>query len=171
MVANVTDRLWEMSDIVDVLEHRRRPLKGLSASMAKMNRWAISAICLGAIVVPLSIIYWIRSSTPQDEVYAIDGPATQAAVLKVIPIGSKIELAKTTMEAKGFHCLMEYNKRYAGDDPAGGRRQINYPAADILWCDSARPVRILVSKRWQVIFAVKNATVISVAAGVGLTGL
>jgi hypothetical protein len=139
--------------------------------MAKMNRWTISVICLGAIVVTLSIIYWTGSSTPLDDAYAIDGPATQAAVLKVIPIGSKIELARTTMEAKGFHCLMEYNKRYAGDDPTGGRRQIDYPAANILWCDSERPFRTLISKRWQVIFAVKNETVVSIAVGVGLTGL
>jgi hypothetical protein len=125
-----------------------------------MNRWAISAICLGAIVAALSFIYWIRS----DDVYAIDGPATQAAVLKVIPIGSKIDFAKTTMEAKGFQCSMRYNKRYAGDDPAGGRHQINYPAADFLWCDSERPTsRILISKRWQVIFVVNDDTVASVA--------
>jgi hypothetical protein len=139
--------------------------------MAKMNRWAVSAICLGAIAAALSIIYWTRSSTPRDDVYAIDGPATQAAVLKVIPIGSKIDFAKTTMETRGFQCSMAYNRRYAGDDPAGGRRQIDYPAADFLWCDSERPFRTLISKRWQVIFVVKSETVASVAVGVGLTGL
>jgi hypothetical protein len=136
----------------------------------KMNRWAISAIGLGVIVAALSIIYWTGSSTPRDDVYAIDGPATQAAVLKVIPIGSKIDFAKTTMEARGFQCSMAYNKRYAGDDPAGGQHQIVYPAADFLWCDSERPFRILISKRWQVSFVVKNETVSSVAVGVGLTG-
>ncbi len=135
--------------------------------MAKMNKWAISAICLASIVAAISFIYWIRS----DEVYAIDGPATQAAVLKIIPIGSKIDFAKTTMEAKGFQCSMAYNKPYAGDDPAGGRHQIDYPAADFLWCDSERPFRILISKRWQVIFVMKNDTVASLAVGVGLTGL
>jgi hypothetical protein len=133
-----------------------------------MNKWAISAICLASIVAAVCFIYWIRS----DEVYAIDGPATQAAVLKVIPIGSKIDFAKSTMEAKGFQCSMAYNKRYAGDDPAGGPHQIDYSAADFLWCDSERPTfRILISKRWQVIFVVKSETVASVAVGVSLTGL
>jgi hypothetical protein len=134
---------------------------------AKLNRWAISAICLAAIVAAISFIYWIRS----DEVYAIDGPATQVAVLKVIPIGSKIDFAKTTMEAKGFQCSMAYNKSYSGDDPAGRRHQIVYPAADFLWCDSERPFRLLISKRWQVIFVMKDDAVASVAVGVGLTGL
>jgi hypothetical protein len=135
-----------------------------------MNRWAIKGICLGTIVAT-PIIYWTISIALRDEVYAFDSPATQAAVLKVVPIGSNIELAKTMMEAKGFRCLMQYNKGYTGDDPADGRHQIHYPAADFLWCDSERTVGILISKRWQVIFVEKDETVVSVAVGIGLTGL
>jgi hypothetical protein len=115
----------------------------------------------------LSVVYWIRSSG----IYAVDGPATEAEVLKVIPVGSNVGFAKTTMEARGFHCHMEYNRRYAGDDPAGGRRQIDYPAADFLYCNSERSFRLIISKRWQVIFVVKDETITSVAVGVGLTGL
>jgi hypothetical protein len=73
------------------------------------------------------------------------------------------------MEAKGFQCSMAYNKPYAGDDPVGRtHHQIEYPAADFLWCDSARG--LFISKRWQVIFVVKNDAVASVAVGVGLIG-
>jgi hypothetical protein len=134
-----------------------------------MNRWAITGISLGAIVAA-PLIYWTISIALRDELYAFDGPATQAAVLKIVPIGSKIELAKTIMEAKGFRCLMQYNKGYAGDDPAG-RHQTHYPAGDFLWCDSERTLGIFISKRWQVIFVEKDETVASVVVGVGLTGL
>ena len=126
------------------------PLKG-------MNRWTIYAMCLVAIMVILSVVYWMRSSV-------VDSPATQAAVLNSIPVGSNVEFAKTTMEADGYHCHMEYNRRYSADDPAGGRRQIEYPAADFLYCDSGESF----PKRSQVIFIVKDETVDSVAVGVRL---
>jgi hypothetical protein len=132
----------------------------------KMNKWTIFAICLVLVLATISKVYWIRS----DAVYAIDGPATRAEVLKVIPIGSKLEFAKSTLEAKGFQCFMFYNKRYAGDDLAGGSHQINYPPSDFLWCDSERWFRIFISKRWQIILVAENDTVVSVAVGVGLVG-
>ena len=130
-----------------------------------MNRWTIWAICLATIVVVLAVIYWVRS----DSVYAINGPATQAAVLKIIPIGSGVEFAKATMEARGFTCRMEYNQKYSGDDPAGG--YIEYPAADFLYCDSERWAGLLRSKRWQVMFPIENEKVVSVAVGVSINAV
>ena len=107
-----------------------------------------------------------------DNVYGRNGSETKTAVLNVVPIGSRIDTAKTVMEAKGFRCQMLYNQRYSGDDDAGSRRQIEYPPADVLWCDSGdRPYRgIIISKRWQVIFEAKDDAVVRVAVGVGLTG-
>jgi len=107
----------------------------------------------------------------RDEVYGRDGPSTKAAVLRSVPIGSRIDSAKTTMEAKGFHCWMMYHQAYSDDVSADGR-QVDYPPADFLWCDSGeRAYGIFVSKRWQVLFVDDHDVVTSVAVGVGLTGL
>ena len=123
------------------------------------------AICLATIVAAVAFIYWVRL----DKVYAVDGPSTQAAVLKIIPIGSKIEFAKATMEARGFACSVEHNQKYSGDDPAGG--YIQYPAADFLYCDSERWAGLLRSKRWQVIFVMENQKVVSVVVGVSINAV
>src|SRR5260221_8443468 len=109
-----------------------------------MSRWAIAAICLATIVAAVAFIYWVRL----DKVYAIDGPSTQAAVLKIIPIGSKIEFAKATMEARGFACSVEHNQKYSGDDPAGGEIQI--PSADFLFLDFKKWAGLLPLKRMQI---------------------
>ena len=130
-----------------------------------MSRWAIAAICFATIVVALALLYWVRS----DKIYAVDGPATQAAVLKIVPIGSRVEFAKATMEARGFTCRMEYNQKYAADDPAGG--YIEYPEADFLYCDSERWAGLLRSKRWQVILPIENERVVSVAVGVSINAV
>ena len=101
----------------------------------------------------------------RDGVYASDGPATKVAVLKVLPIGSSIDVAKSTMEAKGFQCKMEHHKPYVDNGVAR-------PPADFLYCDSGeKTVGVLVSKRWQVVFVDANGLVASIAVGVGLTGL
>src|SRR5260370_41803623 len=97
-----------------------------------MSRWAVAVICLATIGAALALIYWVRL----DKVYAVDGPSTQAAVLKIIPIGSKIEFAKATMEARGFTCSMEHNKKYSGDDPAGGESE--KPTGEFCFCDSEK---------------------------------
>jgi hypothetical protein len=126
-------------------------------SLKEMNRWTIYAVCLVAIIAVLTVVYWMRSSTG-------DGAVTPAAILNSIPVGSSVDFAKSTMEADGYHCHMEYNKRYTADDPAGGRRQVEYPAADFLFCDSGESF----PKRSQVIFIVRDETVDSVAVGVRL---
>jgi hypothetical protein len=102
-----------------------------------------------------------------DSVYGHDGRETKAAVLKVVPIGSQIDV-----EAKGFRCQRMYNEPYSEDSEDGGRQQIVHPAADVLWCDSGEgPTNaFFITKRWQVIFEVKDGLVASVAASVGLTG-
>jgi hypothetical protein len=130
-----------------------------------MSKWAIAAICFATIVVALVLFYWIRS----DKIYAIDGPATKAEVLKVIPLGSSVEFARETMEAKGFTCTMTYNKSYVDDNGAGG--YIEYPPADSLYCDSERWAGFLRSKRWQVGLIVKDGKVASVAVGVSINGV
>src|SRR6478736_4909097 len=115
-----------------------------------MNGSTIAAIFFAAIVAALALVYWLRS----DKIYAVDGAATKVEVLRGIPIGSKVEFARATMEAKGFTCTMEYNKPYGGDDPVGGSQM--YPAADFLYCDSERWAgSIFASKRWQVILVVE----------------
>ena len=129
-----------------------------------MSKWAIAAIGFAAIAVALAFFYFMTA----DRVYAVDAAATKAELLKVVPVGSKVEFARTALEAKGFVCSIEYNKSYADDDGAG--KLVTRPKADFLYCDSERRVDLFVSKRWQVMFPVKDGNVVSVAATVTLTG-
>jgi hypothetical protein len=134
----------------------------------KMNRQAIIKICLAAMAIGLVIAYCARPSM-RYEVYGAYSPETYMAVLKIIPIGSKIDAAKTAMETRGFRCTMAYNRRYAGDDIADLRRpQIDYPAADILVCNARSWVAGIFQKQWGVIFAVKDEVVANIAVNVGL---
>ena len=135
-----------------------------------MSKFAKLGICLGLLFAAVYFLFGPRFWL--DSIYGRDGSETKAAVLDVVPIGSRIETAKAAMEAKGFRCRMMYNQRYSGDEVSGSRRQIEYPAADILWCDTGdRPYQgIIISKRWQVIFEAKDDAVARVAVGVGLTG-
>src|SRR5262249_17403587 len=107
-----------------------------------------------------------------DSVYGHDGRETKAAVLKLVPIGSRIDAAEAIMGAKGFHCQMMYNQRYSEDSERDAQQQIVHPAADILWCDSGERATgaTVITKRWQVIFEVRDGLVASIAASVGLTG-
>jgi hypothetical protein len=136
---------------------------------ARMTKLSYVGLLLGLLVAALYFLIGPRFMV--DDVYGPDGPHTKAAVLKVVP-GSRIDTARTIMEAKGFHCQMLYNAAYADEHPVGGRRRITYPPADILWCDSGeRAFRgIFITKRWQVVFVVKDDAVASIAVGEGLTG-
>ena len=110
------------------------------------------------------LIFVFARSLFRDAVYASDAATTKAAILKIVPIGSQIDFAKSTMQSKGFQCQMSYNQRFADDGVA-------QPAADFLYCDSGeQTVGLLVTKRWQVAFVDKDGVVQSIAAGVGLTG-
>jgi len=133
-----------------------------------MTTFAKLSICLLLLAVLYSVF---GPPIIMDDVFGRDGPETKAAVLKIIPVGSPIDEAKTIMEAKSFYCRMMYNQSYAGDAVIGGR-QITYPPADLLWCDSGDRsyLALIISKRWQVIFVAKDGTVASLVAGVGLTG-
>lgn len=138
-----------------------------------MRKRAIAAIVF-ASVVALAVMAAPRSEIPNDPVYAMDGPATKAAVLNVVPIGSQIETAAAVMRAKGFRCVMMKNMQHAGYDPANPRRLMTYPAADFLWCDSGELWMgwrsLVVDKRWQISFVTRDGAVTAVDVGVGLTG-
>jgi hypothetical protein len=135
-----------------------------------MSKFAKRGFYLGLLLAAVYFVFGPRFWL--DNVYGHYGSETKAMVLNVVPIGSRIDTAKIVMEAKGFHCRMMYNQRYSGDDDAGSRRQIEYPAADLLWCDTGdRSYRgIIISKRWQVVLEAKDDAVAQVAVGVGLTG-
>jgi hypothetical protein len=135
--------------------------------MSKFAKWVFY---LGLLLMAGYFVFGPRFWLDND--FGHSGSETKTMVLSVVPIGSRIDTAKIAMEAKGFHCQMKYNRRYAGDDDAGNRRQIVYPAADFLWCDTGdRSYQgIIISKRWQVILEAKNGAVAQVAVGVGLTG-
>jgi hypothetical protein len=137
----------------------------------RVSKFAKLGICLGLLLAAAYFLFGPRFWL--DYVYGRDGSETKAAVLSVVPVGSRIDTAKSVMEAKGFRCRMMYNQRYSEDDVGNSRRQIEHPAADILWCDSGdKPYRgIVITKRWQVIFEAKDDAVTRISAGVGLTGL
>lgn len=130
---------------------------------------SIVGLVLVTIAIGLSFAYAIglfHIVFPRDAVYGATEPATRTAVLKIIPLGSRIAFAKSAMEERGFHCVMMYNQSYSGYDPT-----YTQPArSDFLWCDSGELLTgPLITKRWQVIFVMKEEAVIAVAVGIGLT--
>lgn len=142
-----------------------------------MKRFSIVAIAIGSIAVTFAIALSLRPTqrtVPNDDVYGRDGPATKAAVLKIIPVGSQIGFAKSAMEAKGFHCAMRYDQKHSGYDPSKPGSMISFPAADFLWCDSGNLWggwrSLILTIRWQVMFVAKDDTVAAVDVNIGLTG-
>ena len=135
-----------------------------------MSKFAKLGISLGLFFAAAYFLFGPRFWF--DNVYGRDGLETKVAVLNVVPVGSGIDTAKTVMEAKGFRCRMMYNQRYSEDDVANSRPQIN--ALRRTFCGvipGDRPYRrIIITKRWQVVFEAKDNAVARVAAGVGLTG-
>jgi hypothetical protein len=143
----------------------------MAARNGRVTKFAKLSICLGSLLAAAYFLFGPRFWL--DNVYGRDASETKLAVLDIVPVGSRIDTAKTVMEQKGFSCRMMYNQRYSEDDVGNSPRQIEHPPADILWCDSGdRSYRgIVITKRWQIIFEAKDDAVVRVAAGVGLTGL
>ena len=128
-----------------------------------MSKPKVLALALTMILVGLLCLAFVPGLL-RDAVYASDAPATKIAVTKIVPIGSSIDMARTTMEAKGFQCMMRHNSKFADDG-------VTQPAADFLYCDSGeQTVGPLITKRWQVGFVDKGGVVQSIVVGVGLTG-
>jgi hypothetical protein len=71
-----------------------------------MSRPRVLGLVLTLILVVLLCLVFVPGLL-RDAVYASDGSATKIAVLKVVPIGASIDMAKVTMEAKGFQCRDE----------------------------------------------------------------
>jgi hypothetical protein len=115
---------------------------------------------------------WKHKHRLQRDVFGNNSVSTKAAVLRVVPVGSKIDHAKQVMESEGLRCVMQYNQKYAEDDPNNTGKMIDHPPADFLWCDSGERSTWmpLVSKRWQIAFVVKDDKVAAVSVGVGVTG-
>ena len=99
-----------------------------------------------------------------------DSEQTRKAILARIPLGTDILHAEAIMEKEGFKCVAMHS-RFA-DDGHGGSPQLNYPPANILWCDSGEHATFMspIAKRWQVGFVDDDGRVARVAVGVGLTG-
>jgi len=138
-----------------------------------MKLFAIAAIAV-ALIVAAVFMTAPPLRVPRDDVYGHDGPASKAAILKVIPLGSHVDLAKTTMEAKGFKCGMTYDRPHSGYDPANPRRQMTYPPADFLSCDSGKRWAgwrsLVLDMEWRTAFVIKNRAVTSVDVYVLTTG-
>lgn len=137
-----------------------------------MRKFAIAGVVVAVIAAAMAIKATL--GIPRDAVFGADGPATKAAVLNVVPIDSSIGSAKATMETKGFHCIMMYNRTHAGFDPSNPQHLITYPKADYLWCDSGDRWTgwrsLIITKRWQISFVSKDQKVVSVDVGVSVTG-
>jgi hypothetical protein len=124
----------------------------------------IGVLCLAGGAAALILALLGRSDLLQD-----DGPATRAAVLARIPLGTEIARAEAIMEAEGFKCAALRDPEPSGRRPAdAGRGQER-----TLWRDSGERLTLLplVTKRWQVSFVDADGHVSEVSVGVGLTGL
>ena len=138
-----------------------------------MRLFAIAAIAV-ALVVAAVFVTAPPQRIPRDDVYGHDGPSSKAAILKVVPLGSTADQAKSTMEAKGFRCGMTYDKPHSGFDPSNPQRQMTYPPADFLSCESGKRWAgwrsLVLDKEWRTAFVIKNQAVTSVDVYVVLTG-
>ena len=132
---------------------------------------AVKRFATAGIPVAIIVAAWIIAWYPRDAVYGVDAAATRSAVLKIIPIGSRIDFAKATLEAKGFTCALAHIEPFVGDDPSNSGRSIAHSPSDFLWCDSVGWGGFLIDKRWQIILVMKDDAVASVEARVSLTGL
>jgi hypothetical protein len=105
-----------------------------------------------------------------DQVYQPDAASFKAAVMRVVPIGTAIAEAKSKMEEKGFKCNMVFRQSYSDYSSPGGR-QVVYPSAGFLSCVSARTVKLVIEKDWDVALFVVDGKVTAVATNVYLTGM
>jgi hypothetical protein len=129
----------------------------------------------GFVVAALLVVLFIASrcypAEPVDPIFAKDPASTAAEVLKVVPVGSTLDFAKSTMESKRFQCVMRYDQTYPVIDPEDGARRIESPPADFLWCPSDRATGFAITTTWQVFLVITNGAVASVVADKFTNGL
>ena len=132
-----------------------------------MSRWFAYAVVVLALL-PLARL--VSGARARSSIFQSTSVATKAEVLKQVPIGTSIEQATAIMEASGFKCLAMQNQRVTEDGPTAGQ-WIDHGLANILWCDSGeKSFKLVLSRRWQVVFVDTAGLVSYVVVGVGVTG-
>lgn len=57
----------------------------------------IASIAIAAIAAVAVIARWLPSGIPSDPVYGVEGPTTEAAVLRLVPVAALLDFAKATV--------------------------------------------------------------------------
>jgi hypothetical protein len=86
MAAGVTDRLWEMVDVVDVLDASEAKRKRAAKAIFEIERWAIGGG------------YYVRATLTDGTVDRIEGFATEGEALRWIRNESIVWLSKQNGE-------------------------------------------------------------------------
>lgn len=113
---------------------------------------------------------------PADPVYGAGETETKAEVLKIIPLGSAVDFAKTEMEARGFDCSMYYNQSHAVRDPDQPNHMVSSAPGDFLSCGADRPgdgvgALVLITKNYRIVFETSSSVVTAVDPFIYGTGL
>jgi hypothetical protein len=123
-------------------------------------------LCLVAALLPAAC------GGPPDAIYGVGETETEAQVLKIIPLGSEVDFAKTQMEARGFYCSMSYGQRHAVRDPDDPIHYSSSAPGNFLLCAADRSGGFLVTKEYRVVFdVIGSGTVASVEVLIYRTGL
>lgn len=122
---------------------------------------------LAALVVCLSLA-GICNRQVADLQMLIDPKEMKNEVLQRIPLGTRVNEARRTMEGNGFVCKDMENAAYVEYDE--NDEQIVHSGVDYLWCHKKSLAAPLVQREWHVILPHEEGKVSSIAVTVGLTG-
>jgi hypothetical protein len=90
-------------------------------------------------------------------------------ILRRIPLGSNIQIAKTLMEANDFRCEMMRHGTFSEttDDPT---RPILHVGVDYLFCYKKKVVSPFITRSWDIMIVHDEGMINNIVVNIGLTG-